>query len=161
MSLEKAPQTLTRAKLAKAVAQDLGLSRAKLKPLLEELLSQVINALSRGEGAKISVLVTLTIDKKSRPGRNPKTLDPCVVSARRVVTFKAGNKLKSMIQDRIDQKQKHIAMSKLPDQRYYTISDISNHFNIEPYKIRYWEKKTNYLSQEEHRIIDAYTQNKM
>lgn len=36
-------------------------------------------------------------------------------------------------------------MSKLPDQRYYTISDISNHFNIEPYKIRYWEKKTGLL----------------
>lgn len=104
MSLEKAPQTLTRAKLAKAVAQDLGLSQSEGEAFVEELLSQVINALSRGEGAKISSFGNFNlIDKKSRPGRNPKTLDPCVVSARRVVTFKAGNKLKSMIQDRIDQ----------------------------------------------------------
>tara|TARA_B100001115_G_C15451539_1_gene212462 strand:- start:161 stop:463 length:303 start_codon:yes stop_codon:yes gene_type:complete len=33
-------------------------------------------------------------------------------------------------------------MTSIPNKRYYTISDISGYFDIEPYKIRYWEKKT-------------------
>ena len=85
------------------------MSQSEGEAFVEELLSQIINALSRGEGAKISSFGNFNlIDKKSRPGRNPKTLDPCVVSARRVVTFKAGNKLKSMIQDKIDREAEEL-----------------------------------------------------
>lgn len=101
---ERAQSTLTRAKLAKAVAQQLGLSQIEGEYFLEELLAQLMQALARGEKVKISGFGNLNLlDKEARPGRNPKTLDPCEVSARRVVTFKAGNKLKSMIQERIDQ----------------------------------------------------------
>lgn len=101
---DKPQETLTRAKLAKTVAQHLGLSQIDGEHFLEELLAQLIQALARGERVKISGFGNLNLlDKEARPGRNPKTLDPCEVSARRVVTFKAGNKLKSMIQDKIDQ----------------------------------------------------------
>ncbi|MDA9737105.1 HU family DNA-binding protein, partial [Gammaproteobacteria bacterium] len=37
------------------------------------------------------------IDKKSRPGRNPRTGEEVKISARRVVTFRAGNKLRKKI----------------------------------------------------------------
>lgn len=38
-------------------------------------------------------------DKTSRPGRNPKTGEVIPVSARRVVTFRAGHKLKASVEN--------------------------------------------------------------
>ena len=101
-TLEKTP-TLTRAILTEEVSAQMGLTRIESEQFIESLFSLVVNSLARGEEVKISSFGNFKlIDKESRPGRNPKTLEECVVSARRVVTFKAGNKLKSMNQDHID-----------------------------------------------------------
>lgn len=99
----KAPKTLTRAILTEEVSSQMGLTRIESEQFIEACFSLIVNSLARGEPVKISSFGNFNlIDKESRPGRNPKTLEECVVSERRVVTFKAGNKLKSLIQDQID-----------------------------------------------------------
>jgi integration host factor subunit alpha len=102
----KVQKTLTRAILTEEVSSQMGLTRIESEQFIESLFSLVVNSLARGEEVKISSFGNFKlIDKDPRPGRNPKTLEECVVSARRVVTFKAGNKLKSMIQGQIDHDQ--------------------------------------------------------
>jgi len=99
-------KTLTRAILTEEVSSQMGLTRIESEQFVEALFSFIVNSLARGEEVKISSFGNFKlIDKDPRPGRNPKTLEECVVSARRVVTFKAGNKLKSLIQDRIDSEE--------------------------------------------------------
>jgi integration host factor subunit alpha len=99
----KSQKTLTRAILTEEVSSQMGLTRIESEQFIESLFSLVVNSLARGEEVKISSFGNFKlIDKAPRPGRNPKTLEECVVSARRVVTFKAGNKLKSMIQEQLD-----------------------------------------------------------
>ena len=51
-----------------------------------------------GEEVKLSGFGNFELlDKKARPGRNPKTGEDVTISARRVVTFRAGNKLRKKI----------------------------------------------------------------
>ena len=96
------PQTLTRAVLTEELSKKMGLTRLESEQFIESLFSLVVRALERGEEVKISSFGNFKlIDKPARPGRNPKTLEECVVSARRVVTFKAGNKLKGLIQEQM------------------------------------------------------------
>ena len=93
-------RTLTRAVLTEEISTQMGLTRIESEQFVEALFSVIVGSLARGEEVKISSFGNFKlIDKEPRPGRNPKTLEECVVSARRVVTFKAGNKLKNMIQD--------------------------------------------------------------
>jgi len=106
----KSQKTLTRAILTEEVSSQMGLTRIESEQFIESLFSLVVNSLARGEEVKISSFGNFKlIDKEPRPGRNPKTLEECVVSARRVVTFKAGNKLKSMIQEQIDEDEQNEA----------------------------------------------------
>ncbi|MCP8351703.1 integration host factor subunit alpha [Candidatus Synchoanobacter obligatus] len=99
----KVQKTLTRAILTEEVSSQMGLTRIESEQFVESLFSLIVNSLARGEEVKISSFGNFKlIDKEPRPGRNPKTLEECVVSARRVVTFKAGNKLKSLIQEQIE-----------------------------------------------------------
>ena len=94
------PKTYTRADLTERLAQEMGITRMESERYIDGLLNLITRSLARGEGVKISSFGNFNlIDKEARPGRNPKTLEECVVDARRVVTFKAGNKLKSMIQE--------------------------------------------------------------
>ncbi len=95
-------QTLTRAVLTEELSTQMGLTRIESEQFIESLFSLIVKALERGEEVKISSFGNFKlIDKLARPGRNPKTLEECVVSARRVVTFKAGNKLKGLIQEQM------------------------------------------------------------
>ena len=104
----KSQKTLTRAILTEEVSSQMGLTRIESEQFIESLFSLIVNSLARGEEVKISSFGNFKlIDKEPRPGRNPKTLEECVVSARRVVTFKAGNKLKSMIQEQIDEDEQN------------------------------------------------------
>lgn len=110
-SNEKAePRTLTRAVLTEEISTQMGLTRIESEQFVEALFSVVVGSLARGEEVKISSFGNFKlIDKDPRPGRNPKTLEECVVSARRVVTFKAGNKLKNMIQERAEHVDEELA----------------------------------------------------
>ena len=88
-------ETLTRMDLAEAVFEEVGLSRNESADLVESVLQHISDALVRGENVKISSFGTFNIrDKSARVGRNPKTGEEVMISARKVVTFKAGPKLK-------------------------------------------------------------------
>ena len=91
--------SLTKLEMAEKLQQDLGFSRKESKELVDCFFEEIITALENGEPVKISGFGNFELrDKSSRPGRNPKTGEEFAIEARRVVTFKAGRKLR----DRID-----------------------------------------------------------
>ena len=91
--------SLTKADMAEKLQVDLGFSRKEAKDFVDCFFDEVSQALEDGEEVKISGFGNFELrDKKSRPGRNPKTGEEFDIAARRVVTFKAGRKLR----DRID-----------------------------------------------------------
>ena len=76
----------------------MGLSRNESSDLVETILSEVVEALARGESVKISSFGSFTVrDKGQRVGRNPKTGQEVPILPRRVLVFRASNVLKSMI----------------------------------------------------------------
>ncbi|MBV8188686.1 MAG: integration host factor subunit alpha [Alphaproteobacteria bacterium] len=91
-------RTITRADLSEAVFQEVGLSRNESSDLVETILSEVVEALARGESVKISSFGSFTVrDKGQRVGRNPKTGQEVPILPRRVLVFRASNVLKSLI----------------------------------------------------------------
>ena len=91
-------RTITRADLSESVFQEVGLSRNESSDLVETILSEVVEALARGESVKISSFGSFTVrDKGQRGGRNPKTGQEVPILPRRVLVFRASNVLKSMI----------------------------------------------------------------
>ena len=90
--------TLTRAELSEAPHHEVGLSRAESSQIVEQILTQMCEALSRGENVKISGFGTFVLrDKGERIGRNPKTGVEVPIAPRRVLTFRASQ----MMRDRI------------------------------------------------------------
>ena len=91
-------RTITRADLSESVFKEVGLSRNESSDLVETILSEVVEALARGESVKISSFGSFTVrDKGQRVGRNPKTGQEVPILPRRVLVFRASNVLKSMI----------------------------------------------------------------
>ena len=89
---------LTKADLAEHLFTDLGLSKRDAKEMVEAFFEEIRLALEQGEQVKISGFGNFELkDKKSRPGRNPKTGEKVPVLARRVVTFKAGQKFRQQV----------------------------------------------------------------
>ena len=92
-------KTLTRMDLSEAVFREVGLSRNESAQLVESMLEHMSDALVRGEQVKISSFGTFSVrDKSARIGRNPKTGEEIPISARRVVTFRPGQKLKQRVE---------------------------------------------------------------
>lgn len=90
--------TLTRADLAEALQQRIGLSRADSARLVEQLLTHLCEALARGENVKVSGFGTFVLrDKGERIGRNPKTGVEVPIAPRRVLTFRASQMLRERI----------------------------------------------------------------
>jgi integration host factor subunit alpha len=97
-------RTITRADLSESVFQEVGLSRNESSDLVETILSEVVEALARGESVKISSFGSFTVrDKGQRVGRNPKTGQEVPILPRRVLVFRASNVLKSMINGAADE----------------------------------------------------------
>jgi integration host factor subunit alpha len=93
-----AGQTVTRAQLSEAVYQEVGLSRNESAELVETVLNEIADALSRGEMVKISSFGSFGVRKKGkRVGRNPKTGEEVPISPRRVLVFRASHVLKDQI----------------------------------------------------------------
>ena len=89
---------LTKADLAEMLFNDLGLNKREAKEMVELFFEEIRSSLENKEEVKLSGFGNFDIrDKKSRPGRNPKTGEEVAVTARRVVTFKPGQKLKARI----------------------------------------------------------------
>ena len=90
--------TLIKADFAESLFNELGLDRRKGKELVDFFFEEIKSSLEQGKPVKISGFGKFELrDKVSRPGRNPKTGEEIPISARRVVTFRAGQKLKSRV----------------------------------------------------------------
>lgn len=90
---------LTKAELAENLFNKLGLNKREAKELVENFYEEIRSALEKGECVKLSGFGNFNLrDKSQRPGRNPKTGEEIPITARRVVTFKAGHKLKSRVE---------------------------------------------------------------
>lgn len=91
-------KTLTRADLADAVVQKVGLPRNESADLVEMVLDEIIGSLERGESVKLSSFGSFGIRAKSeRMGRNPKTGEEVPITPRRVLVFRASNIMKERI----------------------------------------------------------------
>lgn len=96
---EKNLPTLTKAELADLLFEQVGLNKREAKDMVETFFEEVRNALERGEAVKLSGFGNFQLrDKPQRPGRNPKTGEEIPITARRVVTFHASQKLKGMVE---------------------------------------------------------------
>ena len=90
--------TVTRAQLSEAVYQEVGLSRNESADLVESVLSEISDALARGEMVKISSFGSFAVRHKGqRIGRNPKTGDEVPIEPRQVLVFRASHVLKDQI----------------------------------------------------------------
>lgn len=90
---------LTKADMAEKLFDDLGLNKREAKELVEAFFEEVRSALESGEQVKLSGFGNFDLrDKNERPGRNPKTGEEIPISARRVVTFRPGQKLKARVE---------------------------------------------------------------
>jgi integration host factor subunit alpha len=91
--------TLTKAELADLMFAEVGLNKREAKDMVEAFFEEIRMALERGETVKLSGFGNFQLRKKpQRPGRNPKTGEEIPISARRVVTFHASQKLKNMVE---------------------------------------------------------------
>ena len=90
---------LTKADLAEMLFDELGLNKREAKEIVEMFYGEISLALENNDLVKISGFGNFELrDKKSRPGRNPKTGEEIPISARRVVTFQPGQKLKARVE---------------------------------------------------------------
>ena len=92
-------RTITRADLAEAVYEEVGLARLETASLVEQVLEEVIGAMEKGEDVKISSFASFNLRQKNeRVGRNPKTGVEVAIQPRKVVSFKASHTLKDRVQ---------------------------------------------------------------
>ena len=90
---------LTKADMAEKVYEELGLNKREAKELVEMFFEEVRVALETGDLVKLSGFGNFDLrDKNERPGRNPKTGEEIPITARRVVTFRPGQKLKARVE---------------------------------------------------------------
>jgi integration host factor subunit alpha len=90
--------TITKAELADALFENLGLNKREAKDMVDAFFDEVRLALERGESVKLSGFGNFQLrDKPQRPGRNPKTGEEIAITARRVVTFHPSQKLKAAV----------------------------------------------------------------
>ena len=91
-------KTMTKAELAEALFDRLGLNKREAKDMVDGFFDEIRHALERGESVKLSGFGNFQLrDKPQRPGRNPKTGEEIAITARRVVTFHASQKLKAAV----------------------------------------------------------------
>ena len=89
---------LTKADFAEQLFDELGLNKHTTKDLVALFFEEIKATLEQGEFVKISGFSKFELhDKGVRPGRNPKTGEEIPITARRVVTFKPGPRLKEKI----------------------------------------------------------------
>lgn len=90
---------LTKADMANTLFEEVGLNKREAKEFVDAWFETIRETLERGEQVKLSGFGNFQLrDKNQRPGRNPKTGEEIPISARRVVTFKPGQKLRSRVE---------------------------------------------------------------
>ncbi len=92
--------TLTKLEMIENLVEKLDIDKATAKEFVEQFFEEIRVALENGDEVKLSGFGNFQLrEKKARPGRNPKTGEDVQVSARRVVVFKASQKLKDRIEN--------------------------------------------------------------
>ena len=90
---------LTKADMAEMLFEELGLNKREAKELVELFFEEIRAALEEGHDVKLSGFGNFILrTKNERPGRNPKTGEEIPITARRVVTFRPGQKLKARVE---------------------------------------------------------------
>ncbi len=90
---------LTKAEMAEHLFEELGLNKREAKELVDVFFEEIRLALEHGQPVKLSGFGNFDLrEKRQRPGRNPKTGEEIPITARRVVTFKAGQKLRQRVE---------------------------------------------------------------
>lgn len=90
---------LTKAQMAEKLCEELGLNKREAREIVELFFEEIRAALESGRQVKLSGFGNFDLrDKKERPGRNPKTGEKIPISARRVVTFRPGQKLRAKVE---------------------------------------------------------------
>ena len=99
-------KTLTRADLADALVEQVGLPRNESQDLVERVLGEISDCLARGENVKLSSFGSFGIRQKGeRVGRNPKTGEEVPITPRRVLVFKASSIMKSRVNSGLARKK--------------------------------------------------------
>ena len=88
--------SLTKAEMAERLFEEIGLNKREAKDMVESFFDEIRSCLSENEQVKLSGFGNF--DLRERPGRNPKTGEEVPISARRVVTFRPGQKLKEKVE---------------------------------------------------------------
>ncbi|CAL4319642.1 Integration host factor subunit alpha [Buchnera aphidicola (Protaphis terricola)] len=89
---------LTKSKISENLFEKFNLNKRISKAFVYFFFEEIVKSLEKGENVKLSGFGNFKlINKKERPGRNPKTGKKVIISKRRVVVFKAGRKLKNRI----------------------------------------------------------------
>ncbi|MEQ1485240.1 integration host factor subunit alpha [Methyloglobulus sp.] len=97
---------LTKADFAERLHEELGLNKREAKEMVELFFEEIKGSLAQGAQVKLSGFGKFELrDKNSRPGRNPKTGEEIPITARRVVTFRSGQKLKARVETYAGTKQ--------------------------------------------------------
>ena len=95
---------LTKADMVEQLTIRLRLTRQQARKLVDGFFEEISQSLADGKEVKLSGFGNFELkDKKSRPGRNPKTGESIPIEARRVVTFKAGQKLRGWVDSQNNQ----------------------------------------------------------
>lgn len=91
---------LTKADIADVLFEQLGLNKREAKEFVDLFFEEIRGKLESGEQVKLSGFGNFELrDKNQRPGRNPKTGEEIPISARRVVTFRPGQKLRARVEN--------------------------------------------------------------
>lgn len=94
--------TLTKADIVESIAEKVDIDRLEIKTLVDEIFEEIRKSLESGENVRISGFGNFLLrDKSVRPGRNPKTGKEVDISARRVVSFKSGQKLRARVENSV------------------------------------------------------------
>lgn len=90
---------LTKSEMADKLFEELGFNKREAKEIVEQFFEEIRVCLENNEQVKLSGFGNFDLrDKRQRPGRNPKTGEEIPISARRVVTFRPGQKLKARVE---------------------------------------------------------------
>ena len=91
--------SLTKADMADHLFDEVGLNKREAKEFVDAYFEMIRAALENGENVKLSGFGNFQLrEKNQRPGRNPKTGEEIPISARRVVTFRPGQKLRARVE---------------------------------------------------------------
>lgn len=90
---------LTKIELAESLITNCGFEKSAAKQFVEQFFEEIRLTLEQGKDVKLSGFGNFQLrEKNARPGRNPKTGENVAVSARRVVVFKPGQKLRARVE---------------------------------------------------------------